>query len=365
MRSVSVTWLAAAVAVEVASMTSFALLQRRMLAAAGTRVPLRRMTAVALAANAMCATLPGGTVLSVGYTLRRVRSWGASAPAAAFALVASGLLSTATFMLIGLATAFGSGPSAMTLLSLVGVLLMAGVLATQRQRAIDVVTRIAQSALRLVGRIRRRPEDAAVAPLHRFTEGLRAVRARPTDWLAGAVFAAVNWLADLGCLVASCHAVGVHGVGLVAVTCGYLAGMSASSFSFLPGGIGATDVAVIVALTHAGASSASATAAVVCYRVISLGLNVTVGWLVYLGARRAARGASPGISRIRRGLQIPSVIRDSIERSQGGRHALDTHRRPYRHPRRPHAPQFRWRRGDAVLAARGGCTHPPDRRPQR
>jgi uncharacterized protein (TIRG00374 family) len=364
-RPVSVTWLAAAVAVEVASMASFALLQRRMLAAAGTRVPLRGMTAISLAANAINATLPGGAALSVGYTVRRVRAWGASAPAAAFALVASGLLSTTTFGMLGLAAAFGSGPSGPTLLGLAGLLLLAALLATQRARAINALARVARWVLVLVGRVRRRPHAAALGPLERFTDGLRAVRARPVDWLAGAAFAAVNWLADLACLVASCNAVGLHVPGLVTITCGYLAGMSASSFSFLPGGIGATDVAIIVALTHGGAGSAPATAAVVCYRVISLGLNVTVGWLVYLVTWRARSRDTQGISRIRPAARIPNVSADSIDRTRGGRHALDTHRRPDRHPRRPAAPQLRWRGRDAVLAARTGRTHPPGRRPQR
>jgi uncharacterized protein (TIRG00374 family) len=364
-RSVSVTWLAAAVAVEVASMTSFALLQRRMLAAAGAHIPLRRMTAIALAANAMNATLPGGTAVSVGYTVRRLRAWGASAPAAAFALVASGLLGAATFMLLGLVTALGSGPSAPALLGLLGLLLAAGGVAAHRDRAISAGTRCAGWALRLTGRLQRRPRPLSAAPLERFADGLRAVRTRPADWLAGAGFAALNWLADLACLVACCHAVGVHGVGLVAVTCGYLAGMSACSFSLLPGGIGATDVVIIVALTHAGSTSAAASAAVVCYRVISLGLNVTVGWLVYASTWRSRRRERPGVSRIRRAARIPSVGGVPIEASQGGRHTLDTHRRPTRHTRRPDAPQLRWRRCHALLAARDGRTGPAGRRRQR
>ncbi len=164
MHAVSVTWLAAAVAVEVASMTSFALLQRRMLAAAGARVPLRRMTAITLAANAMNATLPGGVALSVRYTVRRVRAWGASASAAAFALVASGLLSAMTFTLLGVVAAFGSAPPPPTLLGLAGPVVLVVVLAAQRQRAIEIGTRVARRALLLVARLRRHPRDAAVAP---------------------------------------------------------------------------------------------------------------------------------------------------------------------------------------------------------
>jgi uncharacterized protein (TIRG00374 family) len=323
------------------------------------------MAAITLAANAMNATLPGGTALSVGYTARRLRQRGVSAPTATFALVASGLLSTTTFVLLGLTTAIGSRPSMPTLFGLLGLLLVAVLLASRPQRTIDLLHRIARWALVLLGRLRRRSPTAAAASLDRFTDGLRTVRTRPAHWFAGAGFAALNWLADLACLLASCHAMGLHLAGLVPVTCGYLAGMSAASFSVLPGGIGATDVAIVVALTHAGAASPAATAAVVCYRVISLGLNVTVGWVVYLVTWRARRRESPGVSRIRPTARIPSVSADQIGRIHGGRHALDTHRRTDRRARGPAAPQLRRRRRHALLAAPGGCTHPPGRRPQR
>lgn len=327
MAAVCLPWLAAAVALEFASMTSFALLQRRMLAAAGTRVALRRMSAITLAANAVNATLPGGSALSFAYTVRRLRASGASAPAAGFTLIASGLLSTTTFMLLGLVAAIGTGPSTPMLLGLAGLVLVGTVLSAARQRAITFGTGVARRALTLLARLRRRPAEAALASLDHVADGLRAIRTRPVDWLAGAAFAAANWLADLGCLAVCCHAAGVHGVALSAVGCGYLAGMSAASCSLLPGGIGATDVAIIIALTHGGASSATATAAVLCFRIVSFGLTVGAGWLVHLTAWCVRPGNRLGIPRIRAGARVPSVVPDPNESTRGARHGSHPDRR--------------------------------------
>ncbi|MEO6887033.1 MAG: hypothetical protein ABI232_12225 [Jatrophihabitantaceae bacterium] len=68
-------WFAVAVVAEFASMGAFARLQRRMLGAGGTWVPLRRMLVMTYAANAVSVTLPLGTALSAGYSFRRMRRW--------------------------------------------------------------------------------------------------------------------------------------------------------------------------------------------------------------------------------------------------------------------------------------------------
>lgn len=365
MRTESVAWLAAAVAVEFTSMAAFAMLQRRMLVAAGARVTLRRMTGLAFAANAINATLPGGTALSVGYAGRRLRAWGASTHAAAFALVASGLLSTATYALLVVGMSMSSGATITTLFSAVGIALAAVLVAVQRERAIRLFTGLARWAVVRFGRLRRRSAEASLAPLDRLAAGLRAIRTTPGDWAAGFAFAAVNWLADLGCLVASCHAMGVDQPGLVAVSGGYLAGMAASSFSFLPAGIGATDVAIVLALTHAGANTAGATAAVVCYRVISVGLVVVAGWLVFLAAWRKRHVVRPGVSRIRAGAAVPSFSDNNFDPTSGGRHVLDPDRHPVRRSRRSAAPQLRRRRRHALLRPQHRGSHPPAHRPQR
>jgi putative heme transporter len=130
-------------------------------------------------------------------------------------------------------------------------------------------------------RILHRAPDAGVAALQRFAREVSAIKPRSRDWLAGLGFAGINWVADLACLIASCHAVGAGRSTLVLVMVAYVAGMSASSVSLLPGGFGVVDAAMIFALTSGGVSTVSATAGVLVYRLISVALIVVLGWLVW------------------------------------------------------------------------------------
>ena len=84
---------------------------------------------------------------------------------------------------------------------------------------------------------------------------LSAIKPRNRDWLAGLGFAELNWVADLACLAACCHAVGANGSSLLLVMVAYIAGMSTSGLSLLPGGLGVVDAAMIFALTQGGVST--------------------------------------------------------------------------------------------------------------
>jgi hypothetical protein len=55
-------------------------------------------------------TVPAGAPVSALYIYRRLRSWGASIPAAGFTLVASGAVCAVAFGILGIAVALGNGP---------------------------------------------------------------------------------------------------------------------------------------------------------------------------------------------------------------------------------------------------------------
>ena len=106
----------------------------------------------------------------------------------------------------------------------------------------------------------------------------------------GWALAALNWLADLVCLLACLAAVDVPKWTLGLALIAFVAGKSASSVTFLPGGLGVVDAAMIVALTAGGVPTAGATAGIVLYRLISLVLIVAIGWLAAAAAWFAERG---------------------------------------------------------------------------
>jgi hypothetical protein len=65
----------------------------------------------------------------------------------------------------------------------------------------------------------------------------------------------------------------------------YTAGMAAMSLSPVPAGIGVVEGALVIGLTTAGAAAPAVLAAVLIYRLITIGEVAVVGWLV-LAANR-------------------------------------------------------------------------------
>jgi hypothetical protein len=292
LRHLDVRWLVLAVVAEAGSMLMFARLQRQMVRAGGLHIAHHRMIGMAYAANAMSVTLPGGQLAALAYVVRKLRGWGARGSLVTFALFASGLLSTVTLaaILVVGATFAGDGPAGPILLAGEVVVVIAGTIAVRRLvRRPQAVHQIGQWVMRCVNRARRRPLDTGQERLVAVIEEFVLIRPRSRDWLLGLLFATLNWTFDLGCLVAACHAVGAHGpsIGLALIT--YAAGMTASGVPLLPGGLGVVDGVLILSLVRGGFTAGIATAAVLIYRLISLGLVALVGWLLWLLVEWAER----------------------------------------------------------------------------
>ena len=104
-------WVVAAVVAAMASMHSFAQIQRTLLRSAGVQVHQWRSEAAFYAGNALSTTLPGGPVLSATFVYRQQRLWGASPVVASWQLVMSGVLQAVGLALLGLGGAFLLGAS--------------------------------------------------------------------------------------------------------------------------------------------------------------------------------------------------------------------------------------------------------------
>lgn len=276
-------------------MMAFARLNRFALRASGVPVRLRDATATVFAGNALSVTLPGGAVASLAYTARRLRALGASASLTAFSLAATGVLSAVALALLALGgVVFGDHDGVASSLLGLAALLAAGAGVFWLVRHPRFVRRIADAGLDRLARTWR-----TAAGLRRgvdtVLEELAEVRLPRRVWVLGFGFALANWAADLLCLLAACQAAGVD-PDLVTTVLAYTAGMAAvSTVPLLPGGIGAVEAALILALRHAGAALSAATAAVVGYRVISFGLVAAAGWGVLLVQRRRTRRRRKGV----------------------------------------------------------------------
>jgi uncharacterized protein (TIRG00374 family) len=278
-------WLAVAVSAEIVSLFAAAHVQRRMLLIGGTRVPVARMTALYYSANAVSLTLPAGPAIGSGYTFRRLRHWGASVPLATFTLVASGALSTLAFgILVAVAAVIqhdsAAEPAVVSLIA-VGVL-AATVFLRWVARRPEAVDRIGTKVLRLANRVLHHHPDHGRETLREILLELKRLRPRHRDWAFGLTYASLNWACDLLCLYACCEAVNAPRITLTLVAVAYVAGMSAAGISLLPGGLGVVDAAMLLTLTHGHVGLVAATAAVVLYRLISYGFNVTLGWMIWV-----------------------------------------------------------------------------------
>jgi uncharacterized protein (TIRG00374 family) len=270
-------------------------------------VALRRSIALTFASNALSVTLPAGHLVSAGFTFRRLRKWGASTPLVAWTMLASGVISSVALGALGILGATIGVRAHADPITLVGEI--AGVLGLvlafrELVRRPALLVRAGERVLGWVNALLRRPVTSGAERVRALVEQLALVRPRPRDWVLGGMFAGLNWIGDLLCLVAACRAVGVADVGIGLAMTAYVAGMAASSIPLIPGGIGVVDGALIVAFVAGGLGTDEATAAVMLYRLISFALIGAIGWAVLLAARSAG-----GTKRSRPALRVEGGVR--------------------------------------------------------
>lgn len=284
-------WVALALVAEIASMGTYARMQRALLRGAGTKVTVVRHVAMAYAAHSLSASLPGGPVFSTTFNFRQMRRYGASAAVASWCIALSGVLSTGALVVI--ASAGGilarSGDSWHKLVGYGVAALVLAIAVRLLAQHPEWLNRPARGLLGGVNRVRRQPADHGRDRLLGFVGQLRSVRVQRGSLVLAVVLAVANWLLDALCLWMCCVAVGADGITATKLVIAYCAGMAAASVPIVPGGLGVVDGALVLGLVAGGVPGSSAVAAVVLYRLISFGFIIGAGWLVWLGLRHRAR----------------------------------------------------------------------------
>jgi uncharacterized protein (TIRG00374 family) len=291
-------WLLIAGVCELVSMMAFARTQRIVLLAAGVHASIPSMAATALAGNAISVTLPlvgpgAGSVFSYG-RFRRV----ADDPApAGWALLISGLISNLVWVVLIAIGAVVSGNPAATFSGLVGgvavlVAAIVAILALHRSRSRKVVVRLAARLVGFSQRFRGRPLGEPDDVAEKALEILSAYRMRPREWVQTVRLSFVNWLAGVGCLMASILAVGA-GVPWTKVILIYCAGAAAGSFNLTPGGLGVTEDVLTAGLVASGLKPPAALGSALVFRLVSFWLVTLVGWIIYSELRSKARRGPP------------------------------------------------------------------------
>jgi hypothetical protein len=276
-----------AVLADLGSMGLFARMQRRLLRAAGTLVPIQRAVALAYAAHSLSVTLPGGPVFSTAFNFSQMRRFGATPAVASWAVAVSGTLSTGTLILIGavggVLTRGGHG-----WLALAGDVIVAIGLAVCLRTFVqhpNWLLWLCGKVLTGFARVTGRPVDRGTRLVSGAVAQLSAIRMSTRDLRVAMAFAAGNWLLDAVCFGLCCLAAGAP-VSIAQIFVAYTAGMAAASVPLVPGGLGVVDGALALGLTAGGTPLDDAVAGVILYRLISLVLVIGVGWVLWAVLRR-------------------------------------------------------------------------------
>lgn len=286
-------WVPVAFVLEMASMVAFAIMQQRLLAAGGVLAPAAPLTGVTFASQAISNSIPGGPALAAIYGFRWYRRFGADDAVAGWALlgVVIGLsLSLALVAGAGVALAAELGASLDLVWVVVAVLVLAGAATVMfmYERPLLAVTDWCLRWSRAVTG-RRYPNEAAAARVMGFVRRLVAV---PLTWRSmGSVvgWGAGNWLLDCGCFAISFLVIGA-GIPFKGLLLAYGAGQLAANLPITPGGLGAVEGSIEIALVLFGGNRVASVEAVFVYRLLSFWLVLVIGWVwcggLAIGVRR-------------------------------------------------------------------------------
>jgi putative heme transporter len=306
LRTPHVGWLALAVLAELAAMSAYARMQRRLLRSADVRASYRDHLQLAYAAHSLNETLPGGPAFSIPFNYQQMRRFGASPAIASWAIALSGVLSSSALAAITVGSALAAGGAThwqkLVLLLVAAGLLILGVRHVARHP--ETVESLIRSPLALLNRVRRRPAAEGRERIAAFLGQLRAAKLHLGHGLAAGVFALLNWLLDAACFWLCFRAVGEPAAAPTTALLAFCAAMAVGTVTVVPGGLGIIDSALILGLIAGGVTVPAAVATVVLYRIISLGFIITLGWVFWLRIRthREPAPAAPARTRPRTNL---------------------------------------------------------------
>ncbi|HEX3946988.1 MAG TPA: YbhN family protein [Acidimicrobiales bacterium] len=273
-------WLPLAGAAEAASLVAFTGVQYRLLGAGGLRARPRPLFGVTLASQAITNSLPGGPALAAVYGFRWYRRLGADDALAGWALVGSAVAAAFSLALVaagGVVFATEQGATLDLIPVVAGVLVITlaiGALFLYERPLAAVVNRV----LRLSHRVTGRPRGDLEAQIERLVARVTVVRLHRRQVAVIVGLGLANWLLDCSCFALSFLAVGA-GIPWKALLLAYGAGQLAANLPITPGGLGAVEGSITIALAYFGGVHTAGIDAVFIYRLISFWLVLLVGWM--------------------------------------------------------------------------------------
>ena len=315
-------WVPAAVTAEALSFVSFSVMEYELLTTSGgvrpPPFPLFRMT---VASQALTNSLPAGNAVAAVYGFRWFRRFGADETLAVWAMVGTFIASIVSLSLVataGLALATGEGASYDLIPVLIGVLVIAvavGAIFVYERPLLFVLT----WSLWAFHSVLRRPKGDTTEQVERIVGRIRSVRLSWRRVISVVLWGTANWLFDCSCFALMFLAIGAA-IPWKGLLLAYGAGQLAAALPITPGGLGAVEGSITIALVAFGGAHVATVDAVLLYRLISFWLVLAVGWLMVgelaLEVRRGRWGRPP--------LTAPAGAEIEPARDPGSVQALST-----------------------------------------
>jgi uncharacterized membrane protein YbhN (UPF0104 family) len=296
-------WVLAAIGAALASMHSFAQIQRTLLKSAGVTVKQRRSEAAFYAGNALSTTLPGGPVLSATFIYRQERLWGASPVVASWQLVMGGVLQVVGLGLLGLGGAFLLGAKSnpfsliFTLGGFVALILLAQAVASRP----ELIDGIGVKVLSWVNSVRGKPHDTGLDKWRETLSQLESVSLSRRELGVAFSWSLFNLVTLIACLAFAAYAAGGH-PSLPGLTVAFAASRAVGSIPLMPGGLLIVEAVLVPGLVTSGMSLPAAISAMLIYRLISWIMLAIIGWILFFFLFRTESRLDPDATAERGGI---------------------------------------------------------------
>ena len=274
-------WVLPALAAEFGSFVCFAGMQYAILRSGGLAAPKGTILKTTISSQALMNSLPGGGAVSTVYGFRWFRRFGADSTLAAWSMAGTIVASIVSLSLVataGLALATDEGATLDLIPVMVGsllVIILIGALFVYERPLAVLVAWTVRASRALVGR----PRGDADAQVNRILHWVTSVRLGWRQIIGIVLWGVSNWLLDCACFAMMFLAVG-SSVPWKGLLLAYGAGQLAATLPITPGGLGAVEGSITIALVAFGGSQVTTVDAVLMYRFISFWLVLVVGWVL-------------------------------------------------------------------------------------
>jgi len=281
-RTLNWWWVPTAVLAETLSFVCFAGLQYELLRSGGLEAPTAPLLKMTFASQALTNSLPGGNAAATVYGFRWYRRFGADDTLAGWSLVGTLVASIVSLSLVataGLILATEAGASFDLIPVIVGALVLtvaAGALFVYERPLAFVVTWAIRASRSITGR----PRGDLAAQIAKIIGWVTTVRLGWRQICKVVLWGSANWLFDCACFAMMFLAVNA-GIPWKGLLLAYGAGQLAATLPITPGGLGAVEGSITIALVAFGGARVTTVDAVLMYRIISFWLVLVVGWALW------------------------------------------------------------------------------------